>query len=369
MERICYSCVTPYQIINAVQIQMAVNADISADLFVINEFPNADQVVDRIKDTHLFGKVILIRESDVYKPGEPSKIKMYFRELAAYIHVKKIMRTILEDAYGVCYNTMYISSKSVINRLIAMRFARQYNTKIIYFEDGLGSYFNVRTFETALIDRMTRRLLFGKYAKVTKPKTLFLYSPQLFFDAGINCASDLEVKPIPELTANPDFKKVINHIFAYSEEYTIEEPIIIFDGFYYGNEREQLDDFYQKVAEVAGENNVIIKKHPRDKEAGAPELKYYPYPYVPFELICLNTKIENKLLIAIGTTAVTTPILLFHQEPTILTINHISDLIGDHGDPHYGMFREMYSDQNKVYEADTIENALNYVSSYCDSLR
>ncbi len=362
----CIFCTSPFQIMTAIHLCMKCEKDKQMDLYIIDQFKNVENVFNKLRNIKIFRNVILIHEYEIVDKSNKAKWALWPQMILAYIRLNKTAKKLLKENSNIHYDIMYVSSKAFTSRLIAMYYAKNsFGTELVYFDDGLGSYFDKRILYPRMGDRILRWLLVGKKANILDPKKIMLYNPELFEVAGVNVKDGVKVEKIPKWDRNGLFKEYVNEVFSYTKTENIKEQIIIFDGLYNGEQKSNIEKFYYQVAEVAGVQNVIIKKHPRDTSStNCYGLLYYERADIPFELLCLNTNMTGKLLITISSTAVITPKILFNEEPYVLTLNEISGFPKSTLDVRFDNFKKMYAKQDKFKEARSEKDALNYIKQY-----
>ncbi len=365
MEKSCFFCTTPFQIITAIHLTMMQEKKSEVDLYVIDQFINAEEVACKVRETGLFRDVIFVKEETLINNRNKSKFFIWIQILYSYLALKRKVKKILQRNFDIYYTHMYISSKAFVPRLVALYYAKkEIDTEIIYFDDGIGSYYDRNILYPRPSDMFVRRIFFGKKAYSANPKKILLYSPDLFYKADINMSESVTVKEIPKWNCDLKLKDITNKVFSYSEKDNIEQFIVIFDGLYTGEKRKVVDTFYEQIAAVVGPENLIIKKHPRDKETPVKILNYYSRSDLPFELICQNSNMEDKLLIGIDTTAIVTPILLLAEEPYVLVLNQVPEFSSS-SDLHFNDFRALYKHTDRFEEALTLDEAIEFVKQFC----
>lgn len=319
----CYFCTTPFQIMTA--ITMVVSQKEQADLYVVPQFGNADEYAARVEAEHVFHRVRVVEDEDIIQKYVGVRRKGLLNHLSiarSYLHVDTIAKGVLFP--DTRYTKMYVSSRSYIGRTVQLHLCKhRADTEIVYIDDGEGSYDNPQLLKPRRGDAIVRTVLFGKESVRTDRKK-WLYSPELYFRINGEADRDL-IEKIPYRWEEPWMRQMIRRIFGITEEMLIREPVIIMDiladGFYAATEpREELLRIYEKVIKIFGSDRVIIKKHPRDHSPRDSRYHYYDGYGIPFESLCLNMNMSDRVLINVLSTATVIPKLLMDQEPYVVML-------------------------------------------------
>jgi len=273
--------------------------------------------------------------------------------VANYLKLGSIVRGLTGDA---AYRKIYISSQANIGRLISLYYLKR-GAEIIYFDDGEGSYDDNKIYEAKGIDRVIRRILFGRKSLRLSEKRK-LYCPELFKKTFGDC---FELERIPNWAGNAGLLKKINEICGYTDDARIRQKYILLDTIPEESFDQSGQEIYEKLVRICidtlGEQ-LIVKKHPRDKRTTEHSCQIYPYGAIPFEVICANSDIQNKVLICSGSSAVLMPKLLFDSEPTVILLHHMTGARLADTDKRETIIRyvkEMYCDQSRFIVPETPE--------------
>ena len=358
-EVACFLCGTPYQIITA--IHLAVNHNMDADLFIVDMVRGTETVVKRILQTGIFSNVNIVHEKDAI--GKVRSRCMQYINVAAVtcLRLDSTVEKYINKKRK--YNKLYFSSRAAIPRMFLMYFQKhKYDFEYMYFDDGLGSYYNKWTIHEKATDRLIGKAILGKSYKGLDVRKLLLYSPDLFNIAQVNCSEKIDIQRIPAWDKN--LITMLNGIFGYSANDEIKESVIILDCCIPDKQRKPVEDFYTKVVELIGRENVIIKSHPRNKGNQIDGLKYYDNSEIPFELICANLDMTDKLLITISSTAVVTPVLLFGKEPYILTLDDTELGFDEKLKIRFEDIASLYHERCRFMVGKSLKGAIDFVKKY-----
>lgn len=348
----CYVCTTPYQIIAAIAISY--NERMHSDLLIIPQFFAADEYADRIRKYDLFSSVAVVDTSEIeaYKK-RTNKLTYGFGIVRNYIFLNSL---VYQMTGGRNYKEIYISSQANIGRLISLYY-RKRGAKIIFFDDGEGSYDDNKIYEAQGIDRRIRAVLFGKEA-IRLGSRRQLYCPELYRKTF---GDKDEVTPIPNWSNDNELLGVMNKISGYSDEAKIREKFVLLDTIPSESFDEEGQNKYEALFGICTEllkDKLLIKKHPRDSQEYDKTCAVYKYPAIPFEIICANSDINSKVLISAGSSAVLMPKILFDSEPVVILLHHITgNKLGDDvkRQKMITYVRELYKDKSKFIVPETID--------------
>ena len=349
----CFFCTTPFQILSAVNISLMNNE--KADIYIGAHFPQAIEYASRLEKIGIFEKVIIIDEEKIHKKYLKNN-RGFFNHLEiakSYLHINEIAKMILvEDTH---YEKAYTSSSRIyVGRMVQLYFLKnRINTEFIYFDDGEGSYYNKITYSFRFLDILVRIILLGTRGlkSVVQKKKILLYSPELY--KKLNPSSNAEVFTIKPFSAGEGLQTYVNDIFAISEKKLIGESVIIMDTVKTEFIADHLELCYELVVEHFGVDNVVIKKHPRDTSISDRTYKYYCEYSIPFEALSLNLDMENKVVIALSSTATVMPKIIFNQEPYIVMLYELINIKNEskrtkkQRELFYKQCKAMYNDKGK----------------------
>lgn len=316
----CYFCTSTFQLFAI--ISLAISRNEKADLYIDPDFDKASEYADNIRRANIFCNVILINAKEIYNEIYTHKNGLLYNIQTAksYLNVEKISKMfLLKD---ICYNNMFFSSSAYFSRIAHFYFIKKkINTTINYFDDGIGSYLDNGAYKSRFLDRIIRRVLFGKQA-TSFHHTRFLFSCNTF--RLLNPSNRDTIREIPRLWEDENCKRLLNDIFLASQRPVIKEKVVILDQpkneLFCDSRVSLLTELYRLIVKVVGKSNVVLKRHPRDKDLEMSFVNCFLDFGVPFELVCMNTDMNEKILISYASTAVVTPKLWLNQEPVIILL-------------------------------------------------
>lgn len=316
----CYFCTSSFQILSI--ISLAIERNEEADLYIDPQFSGAETYAQQIQETGLFQQVEVIKSRDIYSkylsagPGLINHLQIAF----SYLHVDDIAEMI--TAPHIRYKNIFVSSKAYLPRMVILYYIKHhFDVSINYFDDGAGTYHNDRAYNIKNNDEKIRRLIFGKDA-IRRDYPRYVYAPVIYRELNPNATWD--VFPLYRFWEKTEKKNMLNSIFNISTIPEIKEKVIILDepkGELLSRENsKKLEGVYNIIIQEMGSDNVIIKKHPRNQEPDHPGFHYYKETGIPFEVLCMNMDMNDKMIITYSSTAAVTPKILMEQEPKVIVL-------------------------------------------------
>ncbi len=327
----------------------------AADLYIINGFPGASEIADRIRKEKIFSEVRLVKN---YTSPSKKKIIAWPWITLNYVRHKQIAKNILME--NTHYNNFYVAGNNMASRCSYFYLKKEDSSlKKINFDDGIGSYENDRFVEPRKREAFVQRIVCGKTVLQPVDRQL-LYLPDLYY--RINGHPDRRIDQINGHFENNEMIVLFNRIFNFSKNNKISEKIILLDCFKEGNFTKpgetQLREIYNKIFKVCGTSEIIVKRHPRDTTHKEENIKYYTDDQMPFECICMNMDCNEKVLISAQSTAVITPKILLGQEPCVLLLYKLVEFqkqMTDTWDDIFNYCRKSYSDPKRFMIPETAE--------------
>ena len=338
-----FICSTPFQLLSALSI--CCSADEYADLYVDSQNNGMDIYVERIKQEHIFNSVIKINEfKRVNSIRKTNKLLRSIKMLFSYFRIDTFIQELFCE--GFSYVKLYISNNTFLAKYVIQYInINKLNIEVIYYDDGEGSYDDNIIDKESLLNRIIKIAL-GRRVESTEV-TRMLYSPDLYKRIRPNSADKL--LQLPFYNSKEKITQTLYFIFGLSSMTAIDEKVVLLDTIVSEclppNEIERYYNLVKRICIACGEN-IIVKKHPRDRSILNLEYKTYTDNSLPIEMLCMKQPIDDKIIITLTSSSVTSPKLLFGQEPTVILLYrlfHVS--IGDAKE------REtFYSELNKTYK-------------------
>ena len=362
----CYFCTTSFQLMTAILLGMQKDKE-DADLYIVGKYADAEKYAEIIRKWKLFRSVVFVDENKIQRYRKyKNKFLARLGIALSYIRITKEAKKILLP--NTMYKIIYISSKAFTGRLVQLYLNKKdKSVQTIYFDDGVGSYFNDKLLQPSNLDKVARKIFLRDSTSLTNNKFM-LYFPELYFEMHTNY-SDVEKIYISNNDMYEKWKEKVNLLFEFSEKDKIFEKAIIFDtikhDIFNEEEIEQLILTY-KFLDKYFENDLIIKKHPRDLSEDEPGKKYFKNSSIPIESIYMNVDIEDKILISVMSSAVVTPKIIFDKEPRVILLYKLiqpSKMPIDSVDSFFMHIKQIYTDSSKIFIPTTFEELRQYLES------
>ena len=355
-----YFCNSPYNLITAITLMKMNNEN--ADIYIYGTFTDAKLCADRLRSLNLFHSVILLDWTLKGKFWNKNGLLGRLQVIKNYLFTDRIVKSFICE--NVTYNKIYSIQKDLFCRTVFLnQIKHNHDTELIFYEEGNGVYTYDRATKIRRTDLFIRRILFGK--KAIKRNTLYVYSPELF--KKTQSSDFLEIKKIE---FQYDSKNIYNFVFNYIQNNVISEPFIILDTIKpqeYDQVYFEIEQIYERIANILDKERIILKPHPRTHEP-INLFKLYTNQAIPFEVVMLNSSMNNKVLISYVSTSTITPFLLQGDEPyLVLLYKMINDnILSDRRDIIYAYLQSMYKDKAKIFipeSYDELERVLLYINS------
>lgn len=362
--RNAFFCTTPYQVLNAFTLSKQIEG--LSDIYIIDQFEKASQLVDAVKKSCRFEKVQLIHEYSIFKmKREGAKASTLRRRyLQIYIRLDKYVKEIIPDLS--IYTDLFASCNSFVPRMFFLSAAKnKLDIRYHYYDDGIGSYYNEQIYRLSGFDYYARRLLLGKRAAHIK-YDVYLYSPELFERLLPDVLID--VHKILAIQRDVEDRETIDRIYSIDSYKMIQQEIVFLDTVHaemsYPMGHEGVMHEMNEILEKVGKKNVIIKPHPRDIKRWF-DCDYYEQPSVPMEVLCMHQDFSNKILISFFSTSLITPKMLYGQEPVLIMLYKVlgSTINIELKDRLCKSMTSIYKDKDRVYVPETKQELLNIIET------
>ncbi|MCP8617527.1 hypothetical protein [Salirhabdus salicampi] len=295
------------------------------DLYINATFSGAKEIKSNLDNLKLFENVFLINyqqcNKEIYNITKKNKGVNRF---AKYLIFKKKLSLIF-NSYSpikIKYDRMVIPYLhyelfSVISTFVNGVYFNNKNVAIDVLEEGVGSYNIVDS--KSKIQVAIRKTIGFLYVPSMK-FNYYVYKPELIKDHKFKKISLKKLNPVEK---NEKVIKTYNKIFGYKEKYSIcNEYKFVYleqDLKTFKISKQNVLEIINVISGKCGQENFIVKMHPRSKENIFNGNIFNQFS-VPWELITLNNKLPNNVLISVLSTACLTPKLLFDEEPIVILL-------------------------------------------------
>ena len=354
MNKDLYLCTTPFQIMASVL--LSIERGGNGDLIVLSKFSTAETVVKKLRKEGCFSNVLYLDDSTIWASKSKSWIWQRLSTVGTYFKCKKLVKRICPDIDQ--YTDVFVSSRAQINRLVCMYVAEwQTDSKIHFFDDGLGSYTR-GVVDIKKLDYYLRRVIVGKRA-ASFTYDLYLYSPQMYR----YCHPESILK-LYKIKSSKNAVNIIENVFYDKDISWGKDEFILFDTKYDDEYTKNGIREYQNLVEaILSRHDIIVKKHPRETNRIF-KTEYINESGTPFECECWKKDFSKRVFITGFSTAVFTPKIITDQEPTVIILYRLLKKYRRHVSPYdellINALQHSYND-DKVFVPETEEELLNVI--------
>lgn len=331
----CFICESPFHILNSLIIASK-QSHKKNDLFLFLYSDEVAKIAGRIREEGVFDKVYTYSYENKNKFLELMITKEYIRRI-----VKE------KDLNPFKYDYIYIPSLVKIGMDMA---AVNKNCKVLYYDDGIGSYTEDLQNRTTNVFRAIQFKINNNHCRILYPNTVFLNNIHMNTNKHINT---LPITPITEMSKS-EIKRIAK-IFNYTccEEYEkrrfiyLTQPVEKDTG--NQTDKNTISQILSLFKCLSG--NLIIRLHPRDNK-----IEYSKYSLMidsskaNWELISASEITDNHILISKNSTAALIPKLLYDKEPVLIFTYRLYSAF--HGLNEFELLikklKSAYSDGNRI---------------------
>lgn len=359
---IAFFCATPYQILIAIQIKTALYQDEAADLYILNHFKNSKEIAQNLALQHVFQSVKEVYSSLAFTQSISRKSRSrHFLKFFSYYNYKRYA----SQFFGIreqIYDDVFFSYADVIIQLgLKKILLNNKNCKIHLFEDGVGGYLSFGT-KINQKKKIYNLLTFSK--GLENYVDLYAFAPNLMYK------TNLPVIKIPNINPNNlSFNRLLNQIFGFNSESISSKYILLEQPL---NFQPKINDIQLSFFNEVKLYDHIVKMHPRSNAGKYENFNIYRNSEIPWEIICLNSNLDDKVLITFYSTAAITGKIIFDIETPIIFLYRI-DQFKKHYDasPDLNIFLEKFKEncrnQEKIFFPDNLTEFKQILNSLKNS--
>lgn len=338
-----FICDTPYQLINALALAQTHRSEACLmDMYIYDQFKDADTVSAALRDLQIFDHVYLFRRYR-HHTGLLSKLTTLIRMHVPYYMLKSHCQSKLSsaeyDRIYMAYITPFIDSVKLMNP----------QAEVYEYEDGIGSYYieNLEDFSRSKFFKFWSRRLFGN-ALSYNASALYLHQPTAYTGKTYE-----HIRPLPIDMEGETLRKIFH--YQNNEQYHLARFIYL---------TQPLDE---KIGERAKEverqllkktaDKVLVRVHPRQDKT---DYQSYTVDTADnlWELECAGQITAEHVLIGAFSTAQFTPKMLFDIEPTVVFLYRLFDDAFNNADAMVDTLKQMYRNPEKIMVADSVEQLM-----------
>ena len=321
-------CGTVFQLLIALQLRFEEYSEDEFSVVLVSPNKQMCDIVTRLKTSYL------VKQCFLWTRAPRFGLKSRIEKIKESIFIGK--RDSSEFPVQIECDLLLLGNSFAENEEIYARVINKKNVRVRLLEDGTINYtkhFSQQWMKPERILKCIKReLLHPIYRRV---EGLYLFHPEL-------ADENLQMKtfPIPNFLSIKGKKlQEINRIFGYDKSVDqYKERFIFFEESYFADGK-NIDDvsIIEKVAQIVGKDNIIIKIHPRNPINRFANLGYKTSinNQVPWELITLNQSIYGKCLLSISSGTVINSWLLTDAEYTGILLLHCFPEIYQNADIAY----------------------------------
>lgn len=250
---------TYYQLIVAIQMKLCNFKNDYVTLLLSDHSKGAKNIQKRLKNCHIFDDCYYIETKDFFLKRTlldkfEDFVNISFGLNNRFTHnVNKIESEYYDEL--VFFNFTYS-----IDGLFSMLYRNNRNLKLSLFEEGFLSY------KTRLDFNYKRKIIkFVRHLRNQQDVSDVLHNFYCFYPQLYH--GKLTPIKVPVITVGDDCSKLLSEIFNISQkELNYQQRYIFFTSVYDFEGGEPIGEYklVEKVAEVVGKENLLIKTHPRD---------------------------------------------------------------------------------------------------------
>ena len=309
-----------FQLIEATNLRMTVFKDEEADIFIYSSTPNSNAICQNLIESKLFNKCVLVNSPLLHCGSSFSffkKFPKYFIYLYTLISPKKYVQNVL-NCDKLNYDLFLFSGVGAVTECIFNAIFKV-NRKIrcYRFEDSYVSYTREYGKTKGAFRIIFERLMYKFFGSTEIDGYIdgyYFADPDL-----VTTTFNYPIIRAPKISRNnTKLVNVLNKVFNFSKiEDSYKEKYIFFEsGDSYFEKNDEDIDFVKELVAIVAQDSVLIKRHPRFKnnrfsKTGA---NFTKSSSIPWELIQLNIKMDNKIFITTTSAAALTSSVYFNDD-------------------------------------------------------
>lgn len=304
-----FICNTNMQLINAIQIKTVLKPEDDADIIISDHSIGFEVVSDRLRELNIFKKVLYV---ETHEFDQNQSIFEDVRDIFSlcFGSAKKYRNLIWDNIPD--YDELYFYNYDFLAQVIFNEMISRGNTTKVYrYEETLTSYQNLFKSINGQNNPGLRTKLYIKYCDIWNKNFLnsdkcltgdFVYFPELY--RGY-VPSSYSVMQLPMLSRERlELINILNNIYNYNptSNWIEQKYIYLASSFDVDGYDVQEQNLVLELGEIVGQENLIVKTHPRDRrtiyeDAG---IAVNRYSAVPWELVLLNQDFSSHIFVSLN---------------------------------------------------------------------
>ena len=297
MKKRLIICNTYYQLIVAMQLNETLWDKDEVDVVISDQSNGSYNVYTTLVELNIFNKVHWKENSAICRVGTN-----FYKTLKKMCYIAFG----LNDSFitNNCYDELVYYNADVYTYGIYDKLKKN-NANLVCsrYEEGILSYEDSEFLTKSRLNFSKKiRKSIQKSILDEDTKTFYCFYPEFYKGNLLQIA-------VPKITDYRIIGERLKKIFNVDDEkLKIREKYIFFTSVYdfEGGEPIGETELVQKIAEIVGKDNLIVKTHPRDvrdafKQSG---IRVYEHSEIPWEAIQLNNDFSSKVLLTVNSGSV-----------------------------------------------------------------
>lgn len=329
-KRVLFCAESVYQLFNAITLRMTERAEYPCDLIINSATSWDEEMLIRLQNSGVF--------TNVFRPQtKETDDRFWEMDLEKKIETVQNPQSFFGNVpVSPVYDELFVSIDHIYWKMLYhYEVVAGKTPEVFMYDEGVRAY----TMDLPATD--AKPYLKGNYEKapfIGAVKAYYLYQPELYSVPGY----EYELRKLPNPASFENVKAVLLEVFGY--EQMPEEPYIYLEDFFFADQYVTNDfELFGLVAEYVGADNIITKRHPRDRYD-----RFTPCGYktvgksvVPWEIQLLANDLSKKVLISVSSTSILTPYIIFDSDMHVISLEKM--FIGEnptHKDRAFSAFFE-----------------------------
>lgn len=320
MNKKLFLCNSVFQVLIAVWMKYNMFSNCNADIIISNHMNGYLDIAKNVKKTGLFKNVFTVETLDYTRNrffnsnNYYNKVKRRFLKLFPNLEIKNF----IDIEYN--YDEMFIANSDQFSRLLYSAQYKKTQLKLNYFEDGTATYSKLHhTFyqwqsppENKFKNFILCKIFNAKFLYGNASCFYVFNKDAMMWDPGC------KIEQIEPISCENEFISIVNKIFSYDNMTDLYDKKYIFlEESYYADSGYMEDvELVEKIAQLVGKENIMVKIHPRNPENRFEKLGYKTNKNtsIPWEVILINNDFSDKVLITIASSSIINSMALFNKK-------------------------------------------------------
>lgn len=320
MRNILFISNTYYQVIEMIQMKLTLFKEAKATAIISDCSNNAEKVLNRLKATGIFDQCYFIRVKEQLHRKKTSLDKI--RQIPMFISGNGDVWDALQLG---CYDEIiYYNQDDIIFSIYAKLYRENPNLKVSRFEESIYSYDSGSWTALKYTAAQVVRKLLGRKNLEEAYSNFYCYFPELYH-------GDMDVVPVPAISEEHGLADILTKVFDlhfkqddYKYKYIYFSSVYDFEG----NKPIGELDLVKRIAEVVGNDNLLVKVHPRDDAGRFTDtgLNVDTHSNVPWEAIQLGMDFSQHIFLSVNSSSVISATLLQDNPPKVFYMYDLCDI-------------------------------------------